>query len=907
MRTLLAAVLVAAAPFVAAAQEDDAEWDVNEPHGPTETVSFTTTEGTWMNLDVSPDGSEIVFDMLGDLYLLPIEGGTASRITSGPAFDIQPRFSPDGRRISFTSDRSGGDNIWIMDRDGSDPQQVTDESFRLLNNAVWTPDGEYLIARKHFTSTRSIGAGEMWLFHRSGGGGLQLTERRNDQQDAGEPAVSPDGRYVYYSEDLTPGPKFQYNKDPNEGIYSIRRFDRETGELETIIGGPGGAARPQPSPDRGTIAFVRRVRAETVLFLYDLETGAETPIYDSLSPDQQETWAVFGVYPNFQWLPDGSAVVIWAKGGLHRVDVATRQATAIPFSVDVELTVTQAVRTPQEAAPERFTVRMMRDMATSPDGSTIVFHAVGYLWKMAWPAGEVMRLTSQSDHFEYDASFSPSGRTIVYTTFSDEDYGSIRSIRLDGGESQTLTQKPGHYHTPRFSPDGGRIVFERDSGNGLRGPLYGVETGLYWMDARGGEAHEILDEGEEPRFSADGDRVFFQTGGGLSKEYRSADLDGGDLRTHFTMKYATSIVPSPDGEWIALTEAFNVYVAPFPMTGGEIEISRDMEAIPVTRVSRDAGTELHWVENGRALRWMIGPEVYTRYLDEAFAFIPGAADELHGPDSVGVTISMSLPFDEPSGALALVGARIITMNGDEVIEEGTVVVEGNRIVEVGARNSVAVPAAAQVIDMTGRTIMPGIVDVHAHAGHFFSGPLPHTNWYYYANLAYGVTTMHDPSANTETVFSLSELVKAGEVVGPRVFSTGSILYGADGDFRATVDSLNDARSHLRRLQAVGAFSVKSYNQPRRDQRQQVLQAARELGCLSSPKAAPRSSTTSTRSSTATRASSTPCRSRHFTTMCSQFGALQTLAIHLRWSSATAASGARTTGTVTPMCGRMSGC
>ncbi|MDX1439693.1 MAG: hypothetical protein R3284_07305, partial [Rubricoccaceae bacterium] len=223
--TLAFTLLLTAIP--AFAQEEEDSWDVNAPHGPTETVAFTTTEGTWMNLDVSPDGSEIVFDLLGDIYVLPIEGGQAERVTSGQAFDIQPRFSPDGNRISFTSDRSGGDNIWTMNTDGSDLEQVTDESFRLLNNAAWTPDGEYLIARKHFTSTRSLGAGEMWLYHRSGGEGLQLTERRNDQQDQGnEPAVSPDGRYVYFSEDNTGGSTFEYNKDPNSGIYAIRRLDR---------------------------------------------------------------------------------------------------------------------------------------------------------------------------------------------------------------------------------------------------------------------------------------------------------------------------------------------------------------------------------------------------------------------------------------------------------------------------------------------------------------------------------------------------------------------------------------------------------------------------------------------------------------------------------------------------------
>ncbi len=290
-RSLGLALLAVSLALPAIAQdEEEAKWDVDAEHGPTRTIDFTTTEGTWMNLDVHPDGRTIVFDLLGDLYLLPIEGGTARRITSGPAFDIQPRFSPDGRHLAFTSDRAGGDNLWIADRDGENARQVTEEDFRLVNGPAWTPDGQYLLGRKHFTSTRSLGAGEVWMYHTSGGAGLQLTERRNDQQDQGnEIAVSPDGRYVYFSEDGTGGSSFEYNKDPNAGIYRIRRLDRETGEIETVVGGAGGAARPTPSPDGRHLAFVRRVRDEEVLFLYDFETGAQTALFDGLSLDQQET------------------------------------------------------------------------------------------------------------------------------------------------------------------------------------------------------------------------------------------------------------------------------------------------------------------------------------------------------------------------------------------------------------------------------------------------------------------------------------------------------------------------------------------------------------------------------------------------------------------------------------------
>ena len=825
-------LLALALPLAAVAQPDSTAWDVAAPHGPTSTVAFTTAEGTWMSLDVSPDGRTIAFDLLGDLYTLPIGGGTATRVTSGPAYDVQPRFSPDGTRLSFTSDRSGGDNIWTAALDGTDARQVTDESFRLLNNAVWTPDGDYLVARKHFTGTRSLGSGEIWIYHRTGGAGLQLVERPNDQQDLGEPAVSPDGRYVYYSEDRTPGPSFEYNKDPNAGIYAVRRLDRETGETETLLGGAGGAARPQPSPDGTRLAFVRRVRSESVLFVYDLETGAQRPLWDGLSHDQQETWAVFGVYPNYAWTPEGAALVVWAQGGLWSVDAASGEATPIPFSADVEQTVTEAVRFPVDVAPETFEARLIRDLATSPDGEALVFSAVGKLWvKRGDRAPE--RLTTQEDHFEYDPSFSPDGRTLVYTTWSDDAYGAIRTVGLDGRGGRTISTRPGHYETPRFSPDGRHVVYERAGGTGLRGTLHGLHTGIYVARADGSDRRLVTGSGREPRFTPDGERVTFLSGGGLNKTFRSVDLDGSDERTHFTLKYPTTVVPSPDGKWVAFNEAFNVYVAPFVATGGEVDLNKDTKAVPVSRLSRDAGTDLHWTGDAQ-LRWAIGPEVYTRDLRDAFAFVEGAPDALPPPDTTGQPVGLVLEYDRPDHTVALVGARVITMRGDEVIEDGTVVVDGNRIVAVGPTGSVEVPGDARRVDASGHTVMPGLVDVHAHAAHFGSGPLPQANWAYYANLAFGVTTAHDPSATTETVFSLAELVKAGEIVGPRIFSTGTILYGADGDFRATVNSLEDARSHVRRMKAVGAISVKSYNQPRRDQRQQILQAARELGMMVVP-------------------------------------------------------------------------
>jgi imidazolonepropionase-like amidohydrolase/Tol biopolymer transport system component len=819
-------------PDPAAAQEGD--WDVTAAHGPTETVRFTTDEATWMTVDVSPDGSTLVFDVLGDLYTLPVTGGRATRITSGPAYDVQPQRSPDGTRIAFTSDRDGGDNLWVVDADGSNPEQVSGESFRLVNGPAWTPDGRYLLGRKHFTSTRSLGAGEVWMWHVAGGSGIQLTERRNDQQDQGnEIAVSPDGRYVYWSEDVTGGSTFQYNKDPNPGIYAVRRLDRETGEITTLVGGPGGAARPVPAPDGEKVAFVRRVRGESVLYVYDLDTGAERPVWDGLDPDQQEAWAIFGVYPNFSWTPDSREVVIWAQGGLWRVDVETRQATEIPFEVEVEQSLTEVARFPVEVHPERFEAKMITGARTSPDGRTLVFHAVGKLWTKRLPDGEPRRLTD-ADHFEYEPSFSPDGRTVVYTTWDDDEYGAVRSISLDGTGARRLTTEPGYYFEPRVSPDGSTVVFRKGGGNVLLGVLHSGDTGLWLVHADGSNPRKLRDGGSDARFDATGERVYFRTGGGLNKAMRSVDLHGADERTVFEARYPVEIVPSPDGEWVAWTELFNVYVAPFPKTGQPVSLSKDMTGVPVQRLSRDAGTDLHWSADSGTLHWMFGPEYFSRDLNRTFTFLEGAPDEIPEPDTAGLGVGLAVDADVPDGITAFTNARVVTMAGDEVIEGGTVLVRGNRIAAVGPASAVDVPSDARVVDVGGKTIIPGIVDAHAHASHFFSGPTPRQNWTYFANLAFGVTTMHDPSANTEFVFRQKELQQAGEIVAPRILSTGTILYGAEGDFRAIVNGPDDAMSHVRSMKQVGAISVKSYNQPRRNQRQQIMRAARELEMMVVP-------------------------------------------------------------------------
>jgi imidazolonepropionase-like amidohydrolase/Tol biopolymer transport system component len=801
------------------------KWDVNARHGPGHDVPIDTREGTWMNLDVSPDGHEIAFDLLGDIYVVPITGGEARPLATGNAWDMQPRYSPNGREIAFTSDRGGGDNIWVMNRDGTAPRPITKETFRLLNGADWSPDGNFIVARKHFTSARSLGAGEMWLYHRSGvGSGVQLTKARTKQKDTNEPAFSPDGRYLYFSDDATPGDTFQYSKDVNGQIYVIQRLDRDTGDVEPYVTGPGGAIRPTPSPDGKSLAFVRRIRGKSNLMLLDLASGRIDSLTDGLERDLQETWAVHNVYPGISWTPDNKSIVYWAGGKLHRIDVATRAVNDIPFHVTGTRFVEDALHVDKRVGENSFDVKMVRFAHASPDGRRVVYEALGNLWIKDIASSAAPRRLTRADEREAYPVWSRDGRQIAYVTWDDDKGGAIKVVGAAGGVGRTVTSEPGYYREPAFSPDGRMIAYRKGSDGFLATPLWGRDPGIYVLSLTGGKPKRVAKSGAFPQFGKDSERVFFvDQDSDNAALFKSVSVAGADPITHFKAANATEFALSPDEKFVGWTERYQAYVMPF-VRARQFDVAADAKALPQVKISADAGDYLHWSGDGSTLYWTQGPDLYGRRVDLA-SF--DAAKTGASPPISHLGFVANEPH--PSGTIALTNARIITMAGDQVIENGTILITGDRITAVGPTAAVSYPAGTRTIDMSGKTILPGFIDAHWHGPHASDQIVPDQDWVYYNSLAYGVTTVHDPSADTHEVFASSEMQKAGKILGPRIFSTGTILYGAETPFMAEINSLDDALANLRRLKASGAWSVKSYNQPRREQRQMVIEAARQLG------------------------------------------------------------------------------
>jgi Tol biopolymer transport system component/imidazolonepropionase-like amidohydrolase len=853
----------------------DAAADINTARADATHAVFETTEGTWMSVDVSPDGATLVFDVLGDLYTVPVAGGTATPLTRGPAYDYHPRYSPDGKTIAFTSDENGMENLWLVDADGKNRRAITSEKTAYVRSAAWLPGGEYLVARREEAKRAGIPPCELWLFHRRGGSGIKLTSG-DDLNNSSGPVASRDGRFIYFAARPM---RFSYDPKTAGGLWQIERFDRTTGERSTIASGIGGAARPALSPDGATMVYVSRRDADTVLVARTLATGAERLLARSLSRDDQEGFAAMDVWPNYAFTPDGGALIFSSGGHFQRLSLTAGTTPAVvPVKIPVDIALAPTVTWQEKVADGPVEARILRSAQQSPDGRSVVFEAFGRCWLQPLqdgkPAGSPRRLTAEGGpDREYAPAFSADGQYVAYVSWSDAQGGAVWKVRVGdpsgaAAAGERVTTVPGHYINPSWSPSGDRIAMIRGSGLEFRGRQPEEERSfeIEWVSAGGGEPQFVTSVDVAPalrfhpqvHWSSDGTRLYYGRPIELKgpaddpkTDLVSIRLDGTDRKPLLRLPPVDDLAPSPDGQWLLFSTRDEVYVTALPPA--EVtptpEVSMKESSIPVWRLTDEAGGYAAWADQGRAITWTLGATFHRVTIADAMAFADAQrakkaeqarqgeqgkkgeqtkAEEPRVPTSEAFHISISLPRYVPSGVLALTGARIVTMKGEEILPSADIVITGNRITAIGSSGSVTIPSGATRMDATGTTIAPGLVDTHAHLHYSGFEVLPETKWEYAANLAYGVTTVYDPSAPSLDVFEQAEMVEAGRLLGPRVYSSGDVLYGGQqAPMYAEVDSQDDARRQVRRMKAYGARMIKVYQQPRRDQRLWFAQACRE--------------------------------------------------------------------------------
>ena len=873
--TVALALAAAAAVLPALAQDadgsGDSNWDVTLARGDTREIDFETDEGTWMSVDMSPDGRWIVFDLLAHVYRVPAEGGQAESLTqeSGVAVNYHPRYSPDGTRIAFISDRAGQSNLWVMDADGSNPHQVQSSMDTRVTMPEWTADGEYILVAQ---------GGGIWMYHQDGGTGVEVVS--SDDGSASWPSVSEDGRYVFYHV-RTPGQTVPWAlddidggmlddrlvRDAMQGTMNLRRMDLGTGEVVKITSGVpsrqyrlsgGGGFSGEISPDGRHIAFARRLPDATIewkghefgpstaLWVRDLETGAERIVMDPITQDMSEGMKTIRVLPGYAWAPDGASIVIAQGGKLRRLDVASGEVSTIPFTARVHRVISEQAYQPFRIDDGPVPINFTRWTTGSPDGERLAFAAAGRVWVMDLPGGTPRRLTSDTEkRFEYSPSWSPDSRSIAYTTVDESGTGHVMTIGVDGGNPRRVSAEPGEYAHTQWSPDGSEILATRGSGATVRyrsvahnpwydlvlfpagGPGGGAETGdEAGMGSAGQQVVRVPGNSLPTRTQfvrgsfGPGGRIYYRTMGD-STRLRSVARDGSDPRTHLVLPYADEVMISPDGRHAAFNEGDNAYLVPVPSgaagIGGAVAVAKKNGKLPVRQLSRQGGIFPGW-RDANTVEFGSAASYYTHDVESE------------------TTDTFAVALDVPRGSLgmgavAITGARIITLENRQVIENGTLIATNGRITCVGAMAECDATGADHTIDGSGKTVIPGFIDMHSHFFREYRGIIPPNAFEMAVALAYGVTTNLDNSQWSQDVFPAALMIEAGVLVGPRTYTTGDPLYRGDAVRQNELTSYEVTEDNIARLQSWGAVSLKQYMQPRRDQRQWVSDIARDRGLM----------------------------------------------------------------------------
>jgi Tol biopolymer transport system component len=826
-----------------ALQAQNTTWDVTQPRGKTREIDFTTTEGTWMSVDISPDGGWIVFDLLGHVYRVPAAGGAARSLTqsSGIAVNHQPRISPDGSTIAFISDRRGQPNLWLMNADGSNPRPVFSDLTLRASHPRWSADGQFIFVQRR--------PGGLWMYHRDGGQGSAVL--KEEYSGAGWGAPSRDGRYIYF--DIT---KERTLEGVVGGDQQVRRLELKNGEVVRITAGEpntqirlssGGGSAPEVSPDGRWLAFTRRIPNATInyrghsigprtaLWLRDLKTGDERLVMDPIEFDHAESGGA--AVPGYAWTTDGRSILLSQGGKIRRVDVASGNVTTIPFEARVQRVISERAHGRFRITDAPFQSRFLRWHTASPDGKKLAFQAVGRVWVMDLPNGTPHRITPESfSSFEYAPSWSPDGRFIAFTSADERARGHLWKVAIAGGPPVALTKEEGEYLNPVWKADGREVLVVRGAGvtSHGRGWMFNPFYTLVRVPADGGAAMEVTTVNPppeadvyavsrrsivQPSYGPDG-RIYFAEDrqpatGRAVVSLVSVNPDGSDERVHLTFPYADEIAPSPDGKWVAFQEGDNVFLTAFPLGGvGQADIpqiDKRRGRFPVRQITLEGGMFPRWRDTN-TLELGSGTRHYLYRVDT------------QRTDTSDVQLMVSPRI--PTGTVALTNARIITLRNREVIENGAVLVRGSRIVCVG---QCATEGVGRIIDARGKTIIPGLIDMHAHHHRETREVFGTKNFETAVYLAYGITANLDNSMWHRNVFPVAELIQAGVLPGPRTFSTGPPLYSGDAFRQNEITNYQMAEQNVNRLQSWGAISLKQYMQPRRDQRQWVAEVARQRG------------------------------------------------------------------------------
>lgn len=786
------------------------------PLRPTRSVAIEITVGTGMSVDLSPDGRSVVFTLLGDLYVVPITGGDAVQITRGLAWDKWPAWSPDGSMLAYISDGTGSDNVWTVRPDGSDARPLTREAGLELSQVEWNGDGSRIIVsrKKNIVSETPVPGGVYDLQ------GRQTRQIPYRHLLSIRPASDRSEYHAYHEREV--GTK-------------VVKGDPETGKFVDVAAVPGmtGVLSPDGSSlvyvsSQGELGYSGRLGPNHLRVL-DLETDKDRVLAKEIAHDR-------GSWERFAFTPDSKSVVIGFGGKLHRIDIASGRDQVIPFTADATVELAPRVYA-EHRIDDSLVVRNVSSADLGPDGTRLVLSTVGRLF-LASTEGETEPLADQAMG-RFQPVYSPDGKWVAYVTWDDADGGHVWRVAANGAAPQRLTDDSGWYRNPAWSPDGALIAVVKGNYGNAKTGREEQQGDLVLLPGSGGESRVLASDvpmENSVAFSADGEHVQFlattRSERGNALAVHAVGVEDGSREvlaavaplTDAMERLVSEVLISPDMSYVAYVYGGDAYLSKLNAGVTDSPLLDEAGQPSGTRLTDAGGYGLRWEQAGRMLAWIHDNRFYQASVEDAFSGRAARASQV-------TEIAISLPRQAARGTTVLRGGRVITMNGAGVMDEGTVVIRDGRIAAVGADETLAIPDEADVYDVSGMTLIPGLIDMHAHVKppeDILASQWPE----FTANLARGITTLRDPGIGRETepkeaeLYPYYEKIDAGFMLGPRVFGAVAIVGSRQG---RRIKSQADARAFVRRMKATGALFIKVHDGVTRRQRQWLAIGAREEG------------------------------------------------------------------------------
>jgi Tol biopolymer transport system component len=734
-------------------------------------IEFETTEVTSAEVTVSPDGQWLVFTMLGHLFRLPVEGGTAEQLSFGPYYDTEPVFSPDGTRVAFVSDRDGTEgNIFVLELKTGQLAQVTHEpsTGQLSWNPVagrpsWTPDGQAIVYL-HFVHDLP---GRLSFWHEvpalvrrvslSGGKPETLSASPRLFRSA---VCLPDGRLAWMVLELEIKTSRIEVMSPQGKVSTLRTL---SGYADHLVVSPAGD---------GLYCDRRHPRSSSfrdVLFV-PLSGGTAREI---VPVSRRWVWD-----PQFAVAADNKSLYLGEDGRLWKIALPDGARELIPFSARVMLEIQDLVPPPRWTPPtagSSVPPRSILHPRLSPDGRTLVFGAAGYVWQQRLEGGQAQRLF-EGGGIQWEPAFSPDGRQLAFVQV-EYDKEEVRMFDFESGQTRTLASGP-VLRFPNWSPDGQRLLFLERGRDRRR---------VVAMNLKDGEKEKLSARGwpdSRPHFSADGQSLYYSGPPIPGTLYRlPLEAKAGPEAVTQVTRFLSNALVSPDGKWLAFRRNSEIWVAPLG--------TEPVKEEHVRQLSPEGGRSFTFTPDGSALVYAAGNRVWLHPL------------EVGEREEIPIRLELQRPTPPP---VLLRRVRVLDFSSGGFGEETSLFIEQGRIRWIGSEGGHELPGETVIVDGGGRFAVPGLIDTVTHSVQSFAA-------YQQAFLVYGVTSVRDVGSWFPRVKALADHSQATNQPVPRYFFQGQTFSRAD--FRWNTNPLwiydeEDARTYVRRLKERQAKFIKAW-------------------------------------------------------------------------------------------------